>query len=63
MFRIDLAHLCWAIENLVAGKVVNQIKVDAHTRRWAMVALERMLAIKATPQTPGRIAATPTTID
>ncbi len=48
MYRIDLPHLCWALENLVQGKVVNQIKVDPHTRRWAMVALERMLAIKGT---------------
>lgn len=46
MFRIDLPHLCWTLENLVEGKVVNQIKVDAHTRKWATVALERMLAIK-----------------
>jgi len=49
MFRIDLKHLCWAVENLVAGNVVNEIKVDAHTRKWATVALERMLTIKGTP--------------
>ena len=48
MFRIDLPHLCWAIENLVEGVVVNRIKVDAHTRQWATVALQRMLAIRAT---------------
>src|SRR5437899_1243785 len=47
MFRIDLKHLCWAVENLVAGNVVNEIKVDAHTRKWATVALERMLTIKS----------------
>lgn len=46
MYRIDLPHLCWAMENLAMGTVVNQIKVDAHTRQWATVALERMLAIK-----------------
>ena len=46
MYRIDLPHLCWVLENLVEGHVVNQIKVDANTRRWATVALERMLAIK-----------------
>ena len=45
MYRIDLQHLCWAIENLAQGKVVNEIKVDEKTRRWATVALERMLAI------------------
>lgn len=48
MFRIDLPHLCWAIESLAEGEVVNQIRVDAHTRRWATVALQRMLSIKAT---------------
>jgi len=48
MYRIDLPHLCWVLENLVDGKVVNEIKVDAHTRKWATVALERMLAIKGT---------------
>ena len=46
MYRIDLAHLCWVLENLVEGKVVNQIKVDEHTRQWATVALQRMLQIK-----------------
>jgi quinolinate synthase len=45
MYRIDLPHLCWALENLAQGNVVNQIKVDPATRRWATVALERMLGI------------------
>ena len=49
MYRIDLPHLCWALENLVEGKVVNQIKVDAQTRKWATVALHRMLQITAKP--------------
>lgn len=48
MYRIDLPHLCWALENLVQGNVVNQIKVDPETRKWATIALERMLAIKGT---------------
>jgi quinolinate synthase len=46
MYRIDLPHLCWVLENLVQGNVVNQIQVDGGTRKWATVALERMLAIK-----------------
>jgi len=46
MYRIDLPHLCWALENLVAGNVVNQIWVDDETRRWARVALDRMLALR-----------------
>jgi quinolinate synthase len=45
MFRIDAAHLAWVLENLVAGDVVNEIKVDGETAEWARVALERMLAI------------------
>jgi quinolinate synthase len=48
MYRIDLPHLCWALENLVDGTVVNEVKVDSHTRKWSLVALERMLAIKGT---------------
>jgi hypothetical protein len=46
MYRIDLPHLCWVLENLVEGEVVNEIRVDARTRKWATVALERMLSIK-----------------
>ncbi len=45
MFRIDAAHLCWVLENLVAGEVVNQITVDSDTTEWAKVALQRMLEI------------------
>jgi len=45
MFRIDAAHLAWVLENLVAGEVVNQIKVDPETAKWSRVALERMLEI------------------
>ncbi|HUG83655.1 MAG TPA: quinolinate synthase NadA [Euzebya sp.] len=45
MNRIDLPHLVWAMEELVAGRVVNQIRVDPDTRRWAEVALDRMLAL------------------
>lgn len=45
MYRIDLAHLCWSLENLLAGTPVNTIEVDAETSRWSLVALERMLAL------------------
>jgi quinolinate synthase len=45
MFRIDAAHLCWVLENLVAGKVVNRVTVDPETTEWATVALRRMLEI------------------
>jgi quinolinate synthase len=46
MYRIDLAHLCWSLENLVAGSPVNVIEVDEETARWSLVALERMLEVK-----------------
>lgn len=46
MYRIDLAHLCWCLENLANDHVVNRIEVDAETTRWSLVALERMLEVK-----------------
>lgn len=46
MYRISPQHLCWSLENLVAGKVVNQIKVKPEVKRWARVALDRMLEVK-----------------
>ncbi|HEX9759309.1 MAG TPA: quinolinate synthase NadA [Candidatus Acidoferrales bacterium] len=46
MFRISPQHLLWALDNLVAGHVVNRIRVDDETRRWARVALERMLSLQ-----------------
>jgi quinolinate synthase len=45
MFRIDAAHLCWVLEELVAGRVVNRITVDDEVAGWARVALQRMLDI------------------
>lgn len=45
MNRIDLPHLVWAMESLVEGRLVNQIKVDERTSHHARVALERMLAL------------------
>lgn len=46
MYRIDLAHLCWSLENLAAGTPVNVIHVDDEVTKWSLVALERMLAVK-----------------
>jgi quinolinate synthase len=46
MFRISPQHLCWALENLVEGEIVNQIKVRDDVKRWARVALDRMLEIQ-----------------
>jgi quinolinate synthase len=46
MYRIDLPHLCWSLENLAEGRPVNVIEVDEETARWSLVALERMLEVK-----------------
>jgi quinolinate synthase len=45
MNRIDLPHLVWSLEELVAGRVPNQITVDADTARFARKALDQMLAL------------------
>jgi quinolinate synthase len=45
MNRIDLPHLVWSLEELVAGRVVNQITVDADTAHHARAALDQMLAL------------------
>jgi quinolinate synthase len=44
MYRIDPKHLLWTLDELVAGRVVNQIRVDGKTREFALIALERMLS-------------------
>jgi quinolinate synthase len=46
MFRITPVHLLWALENLGAGKIVNQISVDERTRKFARAALDRMLSLR-----------------
>ncbi len=45
MNRIDLPHLVWAMESLVANHLVNQIKVDEKTAHYSKIALEQMLAL------------------
>ncbi len=45
MYRITPQHLAWALENLVAGRVVNRIQVRPSVKRWARVALDRMLEV------------------
>lgn len=46
MFRISPQHLCWALENLVEGEVVNRIEVAEDVKHWARAALDRMLEIQ-----------------
>jgi quinolinate synthase len=45
MYRISPQHLAWALENLVEGRVVNRIQVRPSVKRWAKVALDRMLEV------------------
>jgi len=45
MYRIDLAHVCWSLENLVNETIVNQIVVREDIAKWSLVALERMLTV------------------
>ncbi len=46
MYRVHPAYLCWVLEELVAGRIVNQVTVDAKTAAEAKIALDRMLANK-----------------
>ena len=46
MYRIHPAYIAWVLEELVEGRVVNQVSVDEETAHWAKIALERMLANK-----------------
>ncbi len=43
MYRIDLKHLLWSLDELADGRVSNQIRVEAETKRLAIIALQRML--------------------
>ena len=45
MNRIDLPHLVWAMESVVAGHVVNEIKVDERVAKYSKLALDQMLAL------------------
>jgi quinolinate synthase len=45
MYRIDMPHLAWTLDNLVQGHVVNRVQVEDETALQARVALDRMLAV------------------
>lgn len=45
MYRIHPSFLLWALENLVAGNVVNEIVVPEKTKQFARLALDRMLTL------------------
>jgi quinolinate synthase len=45
MYRVHPAYILWTLEHLVEDNIVNVITVDEETRRDALVALDRMLAV------------------
>ena len=45
MFRVSPNHLLWILEELVDGRVHNQIVVPDDQKHWTRVALDRMLSI------------------
>ena len=46
MFRVSPNHLLWILEELVEGRVHNQIVVPDDQKHWTRVALDRMLSIQ-----------------
>jgi quinolinate synthase len=46
MFRVSPNHLLWVLDSLVDGDVVNEIVVPDEQKKWAKIALDRMLAIR-----------------
>ncbi len=45
MFRVSPNHLLWVLEGLLDGEVHNLIVVPDRVKRWARVALDRMLEV------------------
>jgi quinolinate synthase len=45
MYRIHPAYLLWVLEGIMAGLAINRIEVEPETRRYALIALERMLEV------------------
>lgn len=45
MNRIDLPHLVWAMESVLAGHIVNHIKVEERVAHYSKLALDQMLAL------------------
>jgi quinolinate synthase len=46
MFRVSPNHLLWMLEELVDGRIHNQIVVADDQKYWTRVALDRMLSIQ-----------------
>ena len=45
MYRIHPAYLAWALDELAAGRIVNQVQVDEETAHYAKIAIDRMLTV------------------
>ncbi|QDU32390.1 Quinolinate synthase A [Poriferisphaera corsica] len=45
MYRIDMPHLLYVMDQLVEGEVVNQVSVPEGVQHWAKVSMERMLRV------------------
>jgi quinolinate synthase len=45
MFRVSPNHLLWVLEGLIDGHVVNRVTVSDEQKKWARIALDRMLSI------------------
>lgn len=59
MYRIDMPHLLWVMDNLLDGQIVNRISVNPTVQRRSLVALNRMLELTASDQ----LAETPSVIE
>jgi quinolinate synthase len=46
MYRIHPAYVLWVMESLLEGRVTNEITVPEDIRSDALVALNRMLALR-----------------
>jgi quinolinate synthase len=47
MYRIHPSFLCWTLENLVEGNVVNEVVVPPKVKHFAKLSLDRMLTVCA----------------
>lgn len=45
MYRIHPSFLCWVLERLVEGEVVNQVQVPEKVKEFARLSLDRMLTV------------------
>ena len=45
MFRVSPNHLLWVLDGLLDGEVHNRVTVPDEQKKWARIALDRMLSI------------------